>query len=244
MYHQQKHLGTFHRESKQHSQYKPEAHTNCLQHLPGTFHREKRAGNIVNTSQKPIQHSPAPLTGPRCYTDASTTPDRAFSHPREARLGIFIINTGMHPAQSIYIKAAIAHSASVLMAEAAALALAAVLTERLHIQNTSFLSDNQELVNFLNSSDQSTPPDWRIKNLTHKFNDSTRQRNTRVFKIRRNLNLTAHTLAKQAFLDMQSHPPTLSVSCSNRNHVLQCPLMEALQTELLASVTILTARCF
>jgi hypothetical protein len=43
------------------------------------------------------------------------------------------------------------------MAEAAALALAAVVTERLHIHNINFLSDNQELVTF-NSRDQSTPP--------------------------------------------------------------------------------------
>ena len=45
------------------------------------------------------------------------------------------------------------------MAEAAALALAAAVTAHLQIQRINFLSDNQELVNFFNSSDLSNPPD-------------------------------------------------------------------------------------
>ena len=48
---------------------------------------------------------------------------------------------------------------SVLMAEAAALALAAVLNDALNFDNTAFLSDCQQLVDFLNQNDHTHPPD-------------------------------------------------------------------------------------
>jgi hypothetical protein len=48
---------------------------------------------------------------------------------------------------------------TVLMAEAAALALATAITERMHLCHTNFLSDNQELVQFINTTDHSNPPD-------------------------------------------------------------------------------------
>jgi len=89
-----------------------------------------------------IVQLPALLPGSRCYTDASTIPDRASSTPKKVGLGIFIINTETHPPQNIYINAGIADSVSVVMAEAAALTLAAAVTERLHLDNTNFLADN------------------------------------------------------------------------------------------------------
>ena len=58
---------------------------------------------------------------------------------------------------------------SVLMAEAAAIALAAIVTDRLNLQQIHFLSDNQQLVQFLNDVDQGNPPDWRIKHFTQVF---------------------------------------------------------------------------
>lgn len=128
---------------------------------------------------------PALLTGARCYTDASTMPDQASFIPRKAGIGIFIINTQVQPPQNIYIKAAMQDSASVLMAEAAALALAAAVTARLQIQHTNFLTDNQELVHFLNSSDHSNPPDWRIKHLTQLFINFSQNRDTTTFKIKK-----------------------------------------------------------
>lgn len=126
---------------------------------------------------------------------------------------------------------------------AAALVLSATVTQRLQIHNITFLSDNQELVNFFNSGDQSTPPDCRIKHLTQILINSTRQRNTKIYKIRRTQNHIAHTLAKQAFVHSQPHPTSLSLSCSNRDHVIQCPpILEALHNVLKDHVTILTAR--
>ena len=48
------------------------------------------------------------------------------------------------------------------MAEAAAMALAAAVLDRLQLQHTNFLTDSQDLVNFFNSADHSNPPDWRM----------------------------------------------------------------------------------
>jgi len=76
-------------------------------------------------------------------------------------------------------------SVSVLMAEAAAMSLAAVITDRLQLQHTNFLSDNQDLAQFFNSADYSYTPDMRIKHLTQTFVNHTQHRSTGTFKINR-----------------------------------------------------------
>jgi len=184
---------------------------------------------------------PALLEGPRC----STMPDQVPSTPRKAGIGIFIINTQVQPTQNIYIKAAMSSSVSVLMAEAAAMSLAAVITDRLQLQHTNFLSDNQDLAQFFNSADYSYTPDMRIKHLTQTFVNHTQHRSTGTFKINRSLNQTAHTLARQAFQECQSMytPPTAACTCSNLAHVHQCPLAVLLQNVTIDSVMVLTARC-
>jgi hypothetical protein len=78
------------------------------------------------------------------------------------------------------------------MAEAVSLAFAATVTETLNLSNVNFLSDCQQLVHFLNAADQSNPPDWRIKPF------SARSRESKIFKIKRQLNTTADALARQA----------------------------------------------
>jgi len=56
------------------------------------------------------------IAGIRCYTDASTTLDTTASVPRQAGLGIFIINTDVQLPLSIFIKATMQDSSSVIMA--------------------------------------------------------------------------------------------------------------------------------
>jgi hypothetical protein len=85
------------------------------------------------------------------------------------------------------------------MAEAAALALAAMVNDRLNFNNTAFLSDCQQLVHFLNTTDQTYPPDWRIKPFTQIFTNCSAYRQAKIFEISRNLNSTADSLARQAF---------------------------------------------
>ena len=109
---------------------------------------------------------PALLPGVRCYTDASLLPDHTLSPPRTAGIGIFLVNTQVQPVQTIYIKALMSGAHSVIMAEAAALALAAMVADLLNFTNIAFLSDCNQLVQFLNADDQNHPPDWRIKPFT------------------------------------------------------------------------------
>lgn len=120
---------------------------------------------------------------------------------------------------AIYIKAMMLHSTSVLMAEAAALALAAEIATALHLSQVTFLSDNQQLVSFFNSSDHSNPPLWETKPLTQKFINCRSQLQAKVFKISRELNTTSHILASQALNDCNSQECTVNITCSNCNHV-------------------------
>lgn len=138
---------------------------------------------------------PEILRGTRCYTDASIAPDSVSSSPRRAGIGTFILNMQVHPPENIYIKATLPDSSSVLMAEAAAIALAAVVTGKLGLRHTNFLSDNQGLDNFFNTSDDANPPDWRIKHLTQTFINHKKHRSTELFKIPRNqISLLTHWL--------------------------------------------------
>ena len=116
-----------------------------------------------------LVHLPALLPGSRCYTlcqiksphlqkrlawESSSSTQERILHK---------ISTSRQQLQTV----------SVVMAEAPAMALAAAVTESLHLHNINFLSDNQELVNFFNNRDRSTPPDRRIKHLRQNFINST-----------------------------------------------------------------------
>ena len=142
-------------------------------------------------------------------------------------LGIFTIDPQQR--RTIYIKAVITNSTSVLMAEAAAMALATPVTSALSIQNTIFLTNNQLLVSFFNGTDFSSPPIWDIKPFTQSFINTTNNNNSRVLKVARNQNVTAHTLATQAF-QCTLNPSSTSISCTNTVHVTSCPLRVALNS--------------
>jgi hypothetical protein len=168
-----------------------------------------------------LVRSPGLLQGVRCYTDASTSTDLPSTPPRNAGIGLFIINTQVNPVQTIYIKAMMTATTSVLMVEAAAMALAAFVTDCLSMHRIIFLSDNQLLVPFLNGLDQANPPDWRIKHFTQTFTNFRSQRDTSILRIQRSQNHTNDVLARQALIDSQP-PSNLACTCSNAAHVIQC----------------------
>jgi hypothetical protein len=109
---------------------------------------------------------PALLPGPRCFTDASLAPHQTTTADKATGLGVFLINTQTNPAQTINIQGTIDKVPSVIMAEAAALALAARIASVINLQRSNYLSDNDSSVKFFNSTDLSAPPDWRIKAIT------------------------------------------------------------------------------
>jgi hypothetical protein len=71
--------------------------------------------------------------------------------------------------EAIYIKARLHNCSSVIMAEAAALALGSAICFFLNLTGVNFLSDSQQLVHFFNNSDLANPPDWRNKYFTQSF---------------------------------------------------------------------------
>jgi hypothetical protein len=104
------------------------------------------------------------------------------------------------------------------MAEAASLALAAMINDLLNFNNTIFLLDCQKLVQFLNTADQSNPPEWRIKLFTQLFANCPGRRGSKIFKISRNFNTTADSLVKQAFNSSAVFSSSLQHVCTNSAH--------------------------
>jgi hypothetical protein len=88
-----------------------------------------------------------------------------------AGLCIFILNFQVQPPQAIYVKAQLHNCRSVLMGEAAALALGATIVKALQVQSCTFLSDSQQLVHFLHQEQQENPPQWRIKPFTQAYSN-------------------------------------------------------------------------
>lgn len=115
----------------------------------GSNHNEEQATNLPRPPHYRIS-LPATLPGTRCYTDASTTPDNNMQVERPAGLGIFMLTGRLNNTSTIYIKAKMRSCNTVIMAEAAALALAAQILRALDVQQPNFLSDNQQVVTFLN----------------------------------------------------------------------------------------------
>jgi len=158
--------------------------------------------------------------------------------PRRAGLGVFFCNINSSTSSSIYIKATLKDCTSVLMAEAAALALAAQIASTLGIHDPIFLSDNQQLVAFLNGTDHDHPPDWSIKSLTQSFMNGATVNNAKIFKIHRNL-----ILANQSFRSMSSHSSQLQTICNNAAHVNSCPVKTAIQSVIGDLYSNIAARC-
>jgi hypothetical protein len=94
-------------------------------------------------------------------------PDGSTPTSTKAGLGIFILDP-TDPSK-FFIKAHINHVNCVLMAEAVAMALAAMIVSSLSIGNISFLTDNQQFAAYFNGSDLSSPPRWDIRPFTQRF---------------------------------------------------------------------------
>lgn len=112
---------------------------------------------------------PAILPGTRCYIHAAIAPNTPLQVSRKSGLGIFIVNNHPEAASTVYIKTVKKDCNSVIMAEAAALALGAQILRALRVHQPFFLSDNQQLVSFFNGTDHANPPHWDIKPLTQTF---------------------------------------------------------------------------
>jgi ribonuclease HI len=162
-------------------------------------------GNDDHNTISPLLQisTPTHFQGYRCYVDATTTPDSHNHSINPAGLIIFIVNTDVNPPFSVFIKAFMQDSTSVLMAESAALALADSMCRFMNLEQLQFYSDSQLLVDCLNGPDPSNPPDWRIKPFTqiiqHSLNTSYK-----VYKIPRAQNMMADSIVRRALHNLLS----------------------------------------
>jgi len=178
-----------------------------------------------NCIHQNVCNFPGLLTEARCYTDASISPDDSTSTTKKPGLRIFILDpTGP---SKFFIKAQVSHVNCVLMAEAAGMALAAMIASGLNIRNLSFLTDNQQLAAYFSFSDLSSPPRWD-RPFTQRFLNAMASSSYRVLKVHRSFNATAHLLAHQAFRASESQCNLPNVTCSNVANMNSCPLREVL----------------
>jgi hypothetical protein len=90
---------------------------------------------------------------------------------------------------------------------------------------------------------QTNPLDWKIKFFTQQFANYSLSRTSKLYKISRNLNSTADTLAKQAFSAYQSNTSYFEPVCSNYTREQQCPVLDALLSATIDYVNIIAAGC-
>jgi ribonuclease HI len=203
----------------------------------------QRSHQTISTTNRYLVPFPTSIAGNRCYTDASTTPDTTTSNTRQAGLGVFIINMDVQPPISIFIKATMQDSSSIIMAESAALAFAANLLNQFQCRRSTILSDNQQLVHFLNGSNNFNPPDWRIKPYTQIAANILSTTNLQVRRIKRNQNQMTDSLAGQALQALRSNQLAYSSSCTNPSYENDCPVLRAINAVTINSVMVLSASC-
>lgn len=117
---------------------------------------------------------------------------------------------------SIYVKARITAVQSVLMAEAAAITLAAKTISLLNITAANYIRDNKLLVNMLSSHSPSGLQEWTLKPLLIEFKSNNRGVRHQVYKIHRSQNITSPSLASQARTFSSNFPLFV---CSNLIHI-------------------------
>jgi ribonuclease HI len=162
------------------------------------------------------------MHGLKCYTDASTTPDLLSNGIRPAGIGIFVTNTQIQSPLIISLKDVMNDTPSVFVAEAAALAFATSLLHIMQLNPVNFLTDNQLLSHYINSTCQFDIPDWRAVAYTHIITSSLTGA-SKVFNISRNHNHMADSLAKEGLELLHSNSLQSNYTCTNPSHAQGCP---------------------
>jgi hypothetical protein len=131
----------------------------------------------------------------------------------------------------------------VVMAETAALALAATIASNMGLMQVSFLTDCSQLHQFFLALDQANPADWRMKTYIQQFKSCATRTKASLFKISHNDNTTTDSLAKEAFLHADSVHQPCFLDCSYGAHSPQCLLFQAPESVPDPCTFILSASC-
>uniref|UniRef100_A0ACD5TJS8 Uncharacterized protein n=1 Tax=Avena sativa TaxID=4498 RepID=A0ACD5TJS8_AVESA len=113
---------------------------------------------------------------------------------------------------------------SPLHVEAMALLFATQLAQQLHAHKVTFLTDNLTLARALAASRTTvSEAPWEIREHIAQYQKASRDLQSTIYHVKRDLNGVAHDGAHQAIRQSQSRP---TFSCSNSAHVHgNCPIV-------------------
>ncbi|KAM3295727.1 hypothetical protein ACQJBY_038180 [Aegilops geniculata] len=169
------------------------------------------------------------IKGTKIYSDAAF---RSSKIPGIMRgqvgtgIGIYFSIPIDHGELNIQIQASAPVTTDPTHAEAKALSCAALIANKLNVQQPTFFTDCLPLASAAASKTISHPATpWNIRNELASFNGIYSILNAQVFHISRNLNGVAHNLAQQVY---QASDQPLMI-CSTRSHDTNlCPVAAAL----------------
>uniref|UniRef100_A0ACD5YZR5 Uncharacterized protein n=1 Tax=Avena sativa TaxID=4498 RepID=A0ACD5YZR5_AVESA len=174
------------------------------------------------------------IQGNKIFTDAAwRTKKVPGSHGRTTTgIGAYCLFQQNDLNATVLIQASSPMAPSALHAEAMALLLATQLAQQLHAHKVTFLTDNLTLARAAAAS-RSTVSEvpWEIQEHIAQYQKASRDLQSTIYHVKRDLNGVAHDCARQAIRQSQSRP---IFSCSNSAHGHgNCPIVLATQNIIL-----------
>lgn len=185
--------------------------------------------NCVNTSATFATNMQV-QEGPRIFCDASVALHSPTPGRNQAGIGILILT---QPARSLssasFFQVVRSEALEPLEAEAHALLLGARLGVALNLQVATLLTDNQVVASAAQArSSRLQPGHWLLRPILAEFEDAAGTMHFSVIKIKREANIVADSLAKQA--RHATFPDTCFLSCQALAHFPSCHVKEVVET--------------
>ena len=199
---------------------------------------------VIGVKQGETIKSDLFIAGNKIYSDAAWKTKKAPTDTGRTTTGIGVFCHLCHQEgeMKILIQASIPKSPSPLLAEAIALVFAANLAIQLNISQVTFLTDNLILARAAAAdkiSDGVVP--WELREQIAQYKKASRQINSQIYHIKRDINGIAHNCSQQALRQSLSLPIH---SCSNSAHAHNiCPLVLAVNNIKLKGLVIHAVQC-
>uniref|UniRef100_A0ACD5U6V3 Uncharacterized protein n=1 Tax=Avena sativa TaxID=4498 RepID=A0ACD5U6V3_AVESA len=170
------------------------------------------------------------IQGSKIYSDAAWKTKKVPDSQERilTGLGVYCQIQHDHTKATVLIQASTAKAPSPLHVEAMALLLASQIAEQLKTPQVTFLTDNLTLSRAAaatKTTDTQVP--WELREHIAVYKNASKELQSRIFHIKRDINGVAHNYAHQAIRQNQSRP---IFSCSNSAHTHDnCPIVLAVQ---------------
>lgn len=203
----------------------------------------------ISCNQIPMQghtlKSDLLITGPKVFSDAAFKSKKIPGLPQGAAatgVGVFLCFFQDQVEVNVQIQASTSITNSPLQAEALALLFAAQVAKRLQIAQPTFLTDCLSLASVAarrKISEASTP--WTIRKTLADFFSFSRDLQSQVYHISREVNGIAHNVAHQVLRSV-SGPDISCFASAHRN--LPCPIVSLLSNFNFQGFVIHAVRCY